>query len=260
MYGPSHAPGMRQSKLTIWKYFVKKPKNEPHKLWVPNEEEDLDVESLNSSLASDRSSPAAAGVSVMSALAQAIPRLMDDDEGEAAAHDVARLTNNTSMAEDIAAARAGALESLAHILMTGTPAAATSAASALANLVANADSNKMTVCRITGTLAKLISLAREGGVEGAGKGSEAAVRALLNLSSAKEASGMIVAHPGALDAIFAVLSSRRRNARDDAARLINVVVGHGRAGVTAVSSSQDLQGAIAGGGGFRHEDADAAFF
>jgi hypothetical protein len=41
---------------------------------------------------------------------QAIPRLMDPVDGEKAAHEMARLTNNTSASEDTAAARAGALQ------------------------------------------------------------------------------------------------------------------------------------------------------
>jgi len=251
MYGPSHAPGMRQSNLTIWKYFVKKPKSEPGKLWVPNEEEDeLDMDSLNSSgFSSDmQSSPAGAGVSVMAALGQAIPRLMDKGEGEEAAHDVARLTNRTCAAEDLAAAKAGALEGLAHILMTGSPAASASAASALANLVANADPNKAELCRIPGAIARLLEMAGSskslpttqqpmatspspsrsngaahlsGGADGespcdspaecrAGKGSDAAVRALLNIASSKESSALIFSHEGALDSICCALSSARR--------------------------------------------------
>jgi hypothetical protein len=255
MYGPSHAPGMRQSNLTIWKYFVKKPKSEPGKLWVPNEEDDeLDMDSLNSSgFSSDmQSSPAGAGVSVMAALGQAIPRLMDKDEGEEAAHDVARLTNKTCAAEDLAAAKAGALEGLAHILMTGSPAASASAASALANLVANADPNKAEVCRIPGAIARLLEMAGSskllpttkqpaatspspsrsnaasnspggggggGGGESpcdspaecrAGKGSDAAIRALLNIASSKESSALIFSHEGALESICCALSSARR--------------------------------------------------
>ncbi len=41
---------------------------------------------------------------------QAIPRLMDPIDGEKAAHEMAKLTNNTSASEDTAAARAGALQ------------------------------------------------------------------------------------------------------------------------------------------------------
>lgn len=236
---------MRQSNLTIWKYFVKKPKNEPGKLWVPNEEDDeLGMDSLNSSgISADmQSSPAGAGVSVMAALGQAIPRLMDKDEGEEAAHDVARLTNSTCAAEDLAAAKAGALDGLAHILMTGSPSASASAASALANLVANADHNKTEVCRIPGAIARLLEMAGSSstpvGVQAgtpsrsngaatspgdgestscdspaeyrAGKGPDAAVRALLNLASSKEASASIFSHEGALGFICSALSSGRR--------------------------------------------------
>ncbi len=64
---------MRQQNISIWKYFIKKPKYEPHKLWVPNEEEE-DLGRLGAAAkaaqAASLSDVSGAGVSVMAAMAQ----------------------------------------------------------------------------------------------------------------------------------------------------------------------------------------------
>jgi hypothetical protein len=51
---------------------------------------------------------------------QAIPRLMDPVDGEKAAYEMVRLTNNTSASEDTAAARAGALQVCVCVCICGS--------------------------------------------------------------------------------------------------------------------------------------------
>ena len=64
---------MRQQNISIWKYFIKKPKYEPHKLWVPNEEEE-DLGRLGAAAKATQAASLAdgsgAGVSVVAAMAQ----------------------------------------------------------------------------------------------------------------------------------------------------------------------------------------------
>lgn len=75
MYGPSSAPGMRTSNVSVFSYFVKRKKYEPHKVWVPGEEKEEEcVEAVaNALVAGGGNSDSAAmggGVGTMSAMAQ----------------------------------------------------------------------------------------------------------------------------------------------------------------------------------------------
>ena len=179
---------------------------------------------------------------------------MDPQEGDKAAHDLARLTMNTSSAEDAAAAKAGAMEGLSHVLINGAPAASMSAASALANLVANAGSNKVTLCKIPGVLVKLVGLLRgeRGGQRNdddddgmlAERGQDSAVRAMLNIVSSREACAAVLEQQGAVESVCELLRSPRRNPRDDAARVINVIVSHGKRSALAVGSCEGALQAI----------------
>eukprot|EP00291_Cryptomonas_curvata_P002418 CAMPEP_0172179358 /NCGR_PEP_ID=MMETSP1050-20130122/16574_1 /TAXON_ID=233186 /ORGANISM="Cryptomonas curvata, Strain CCAP979/52" /LENGTH=122 /DNA_ID=CAMNT_0012852233 /DNA_START=69 /DNA_END=433 /DNA_ORIENTATION=+ len=109
MYGPSSAPGMRTRKVSIFKFFTKKPKNEKKNLWVPGElEEDEEGQ--------EQSTPAAADV--LPQILNIIPRLKSTDPSEAAkaAAELVALTNRTSAEEDAIIGSTAVLQALEHVL------------------------------------------------------------------------------------------------------------------------------------------------
>ena len=132
---------------------------------------------------------------ILPPILELLPNLKSSDpkESAAAAAEMVALTNNTSTEEDTLVGRSGALEVLGQVLSKGNEEGRVSAASALANLIANSDANKKSIIAMPEVIPAIlnVSLVSE-------KGAAVSARALLNLVSNKEAVLLLCRLDGAI--------------------------------------------------------------
>ena len=137
MCGPASAPGMRTRNVSILKYLFKPKKPSNAEIWQSEDEEEEGelCESKTGSMASE----------ILPAILERIPKLKSQDVGESAeaAQEIVSLTNSTSNEEDKLIGKTGVIEVLAQIMMKGSDEGRLSSANAIANLVANCESNEV---------------------------------------------------------------------------------------------------------------------
>ena len=170
-----------------------------------------------------------------------LPQLKSSDTGESAkaAAELVGLTNNTSTEEDTLVGRSGVLEVLGQVICKGNEDGKVSAASTLANLIANSDANKKLVTAMPDVIPSILNMTTL-----SEKGAAVSARALLNLVSNKEAARVVCNIDGAVEKLAKLVLTGRMETKEDATRLLNTMVAHGKEACVQVAKCEQVLHAL----------------
>ena len=140
----------------------------------------------------------------------------DPNESAAAATELVGLTNSTSADEDTVVGRTGVLEALGQVICKGSAEGKVAAASALANLIANSESNKKCIIAVTDVIPAILNLSIL-----SEKGAAVSARALLNLASSRETVLVLCNIDGAIEKLGKLVFTGRMGTKEDAIRVLN---------------------------------------
>ena len=121
----------------------------------------------------------------------------------------------------------------------GTEDGKVSAASTLANLIANSDANKKLVTAMPDVIPSILNMTTL-----SEKGAAVSARALLNLVSNKEAARVVCNIDGAVEKLAKLVLTGRMETKEDATRLLNTMVAHGKEACVQVAKCEQVLHAL----------------